>query len=129
MPQDIQTFSDALAINTRGQLNLELRIQFHGRTEQEIHLNSVPIVAPFTLAQFDLLEPIELKVELTDFDEGTSAVEIEYFGINGLEVLPRYHHLASSGGSYIDKLGTWRFQIAPRFYPWYHAISGQGWIA
>jgi hypothetical protein len=86
-------------------------------------------VAPFTLAQFDLLEPVELCVELTDFDEGTSAVEIEYFGINGLEVLPRYHHLSSSGGSYIDQLGTWRFQIAPRFYPWYHGISGQGWIA
>jgi hypothetical protein len=49
--------------------------------------------------------------------------------INGLEVLPKYQHLATRPTNYIDRLGLWRMEIATPFYIWYHEITGQGWIA
>ena len=38
--------------------------------------------------------------------------------VNGLEVLPKYSHLAQN-----DIL-----RIPAPFYTWYHEVSGQGWL-
>jgi len=38
--------------------------------------------------------------------------------IDGIEILPRYRHLA------IDQLLT----LDKPFYQWYHQVSGQGWL-
>ena len=38
--------------------------------------------------------------------------------VDGIEILPRYQHLADSGVLTITK----------PFYQWYHQVSGQGWL-
>jgi hypothetical protein len=38
--------------------------------------------------------------------------------VDGIEVLPQYHHLANNG----------TLTIAEPFYNWYHRVSGQGWL-
>jgi len=128
MPQDIQTFSDVTAIDTGCQLVVELTITQHGNTKQQIMLNGINIVAPYTRALFNLFSPIDLVVNLQDFDEGSSGIEVG-LKVNELEVLPKYQHLADKGTCYIDKLGVWTMTIPANFYTWYHAISGQGFIA
>lgn len=129
MPQDIQTFSDVTAIDTRNQLQVELHIRRHGRTVGDITLNGTKIHWTQYIGYWDLFAPVDLQVDLHEFDEGTSGVEIEYFGINGIEILPKYQHLADKGVCYIDKLGVWTMKVPANFYAWYHAISGQGFIA
>jgi hypothetical protein len=57
------------------------------------------------------------------------AVEIKLLSINGQEVLPKYQHLATPQTAWIDQPGTWEFDIHGPFYPWFHTISGQGWVA
>jgi hypothetical protein len=38
--------------------------------------------------------------------------------VDGIEILPRYQHLAVDG----------RLTISVPFYQWYHDVSGQGWL-
>ena len=38
--------------------------------------------------------------------------------VDGIEVLPRYQHMAKNGVLHIDQ----------PFYCWYHTVSGQGWL-
>ena len=38
--------------------------------------------------------------------------------VDGIEILPRYQHLAVNG----------RLTIPVPFYQWYHDVSGQGWL-
>lgn len=48
--------------------------------------------------------------------------------VDGYELIPLYQSLAIPPVSYINTNGIWTFTI-PSFYPWYHKITGQGWIA
>jgi hypothetical protein len=49
---------------------------------------------------------------LLDFDARDTVT------IDGIDVLPRYQHLAVDG----------RLTIPVPFYQWYHEVSGQGWL-
>lgn len=129
MHQDIKTFSDLTAIDTQHKLIVGLQLQKHGQTKSIVKLNDYVIAADQIRFEFDLFDPIKLEIELLDFAEGTSGIEIVNFNVNGLEVLPKYQHLASKPTNYIDFLGVWSFQIPSPFYIWYHQISGQGFIA
>jgi hypothetical protein len=80
-----------------------------------------------TTHTFDLLSSIHLKCRV--FEPNNGAVEIKLLSINGTEVLPKYQHLATPPTAWIDQTGTWEFEIHSPFYPWFHAISGQGWVA
>jgi hypothetical protein len=129
MHQDIKTFSDLTAIDARHKLIVGLQLQKHGQTESIVKLNDCVIAADQIRFEFDLFDPIKLEIELLDFVEGTSGIEIVNFNVNELEILPKYQHLASKPTNYIDFLGVWSFQIPSPFYIWYHQISGQGFIA
>jgi hypothetical protein len=129
MHQDIKTFSDLTAIDTRRKLIVSLQLQKHGCTESIVKLNGYVINTNQIQIEFDLFDPIKLEIELLDFAEGTSGIEIVNFSVNGLEILPKYQHLASKSTNYIDFLGVWSFEIPAPFYVWYHQISGQGFIA
>lgn len=130
MHPDIQNFSDLTAIETVHALNIELRYRVHGRCLATISINDNWFVesSPANIS-INLFDPISIRINLLDFDEGSSGIEIEYFGINGLEVLPKYQHLASRPTNYIDKIGEWSLEIPAPFYVWYHQVTGQGWIA
>jgi hypothetical protein len=128
MPHNIQTFSDLTDIDTRGQLKVELSVTRHGHTVSLVMLHNCPIHEDRFTMWLDLFEPIPLVVDLIEFDEGTSGLEIG-LTVNGLEVLPKYQHLSSNTKCYIDTKELWTFDIPSNFYQWYHEISGQGWIA
>ena len=124
MHHDIKTFSQLTAIDTKRQLIVDLRVCKHGQTVSYVKLNGFIINVDTIEFQFDLCDSVKLEIELLDFDEGSSGVEVEYLGINGIDVLPKYKHLSTDGGCYIDKLGMWAFDIPKNFYAWYQQISG-----
>lgn len=72
-----------------------------------------------------LTDPIDLSVEI--YRHHPDAVIVSLI-IDDYEILPTYQHLAIPPTNYLDKNGTWTFKI-PSFYPWYHELTGQGWIA
>lgn len=128
MHQDIKTFSDLSATSTHDKLLVRLVLKQHGNIIYNTSINNIAIVSTCTELFFDLLDTITLDFEITEFNEGTSGIEIESFTINGNEVLPKYKHLFSYD-AYLDKIGKFTFAIPGPFYTWYHTISGQGWIA
>lgn len=127
MHQDIRTFSDVLDINTQDRLQVRLVVVPHGNIHYRMRLNGQLISESDTTHTFDLLSSVYLKCRVIDSNGG--AVEIKLLSINGQEVLPRYQHLACPPTAWIDQTGIWEFTITHPFYPWFHAISGQGWVA
>ena len=127
MHQDINTFSDVLDIKTPDQLQVRLVVVAHGNIHYRMRLNGHLIAELDTTHTFDLLSSVHLKCRVIDANNG--AVEIKSLTVNGTEVLPRYQHLAQPPTAWIDQEGTWQFDIPSSFYPWFHAISGQGWVA
>jgi len=127
----MNNFSDITAIDTADQLLVRLRIVGHGKPYSHCRINAMDL---YTGAgenlfdfKFDLLEPVSIGVEIVAPCRG--ALEIVEFSVNGLEVLPRYLHLASTPTTWIDQPGLWYFVMPGPFYPWYHEITGQGFIA
>lgn len=130
MHQNIQNFSQLTAIDTQRKLAVNLRLKRHGRTVSLVKLNGFIINVDALTFEFDLFDPVKLEIDLLEFDEGTSGIEIELLSVNGYEVLPKYQHHASRSTAYIDKLGKWELSIPSGFYTWYHSITGQGgWIS
>lgn len=125
----MKNFSDITAIETVHALTVKLDYRVHGRCVFTIGINDQWYFESSGFTRVNLFDSITLKVDLADFDEGTSGIEIENFSVNGLEILPKYQHLSIDKKCYIDKLGLWYLEIPAPFYPWYHQITGQGWIA
>ena len=125
MHQDIKTFSEALDINTQDQLQVQLVIAVHGNIHYRMRLNGHVISDLDTVYTLDLFSPINLVC--TVFDANDGAVEIKSLTVNGTEVLPKYQHLAEPKTAWITT--NWEFIIPSPFYPWFHEISGQGWVA
>jgi hypothetical protein len=130
----MHNFSDLTVTETVNVLNVELRYKVHGYCLATVCINDLYYIEPWQSVGYskipvNLFDPISLKINLLEFKEGTSGIEIEYFGVNGLEVLPKYQHYASKSTNYIDFYGDWTLEIPSPFYIWYHQITGQGWIA
>lgn len=75
--------------------------------------------------QLPLTEPIDISIQLIN-RQHPDAVEAKLV-IDGYEILPKYQHLASPQTCYIDSNELWQLKI-DNFYPWYHEVTGQGWI-
>ena len=125
MHQDIKTFSEALDIDTQGQLQIQLVIAVHGDIHYRMRLNGHLISDLDTVYSVDLFNPVNLKCTVIDNNGG--AVEIKLLSINSTEILPKYKHLANPQTAWITN--NWEFRIPSSFYPWFHEISGQGWVA
>jgi hypothetical protein len=67
-----------------------------------------------------------LKIEIQIYRQHPHAVSIK-IEIDGNEIIPLYQQHAHPPTNYFDKSGIWQLNI-PSFYPWYHTITGQGWI-
>ena len=75
--------------------------------------------------KLELEDPVDISVQI--YRHHPDAV-VASLAIDGIEILPRYLHLANPPTNYLDRSGIWTFKI-PSFYPWLHDITGQGWIA
>jgi hypothetical protein len=131
MPQDTQTFSDITDIDTGNKLRVIVVLKPLGTVKYRCNLNNHCVESSVelnTTYYLDLLTTIDFNIEIISIVEG-SGLEINLLEINEKQVLPIYLNQATPQTNYLDKVGTWKFSINEPFYPWYHAISGQGFIA
>lgn len=125
MHQDIKTFSDILAIDPADKLKIRLTIATHGDIEYLLTLNNQPVVELDTEHKLDLFSTIDLTCAVLKNNGG--AVEIKLLSVNNLEILPKYQHCACPKTAWITE--NWQFKTLGLFYPWFHGVSGQGWVA
>ena len=127
MHHDIKNFSQILGIK----VNLEIRVtvKIHGTVSGAVTFNGILCNEGTNIFNSMINEDLVLVSEIQDFTEGTSGIEITDFTVNGYNVIPKYQHLSSSGNGYHDWIGRWEMVVPAPFYVWYHAVSGQGWIA
>ena len=129
----MKNFSEARAI--KPELNLNISIVLVGVADCDCLLTvNEKILCQGTLnasvefkTQVGLIEPINISITIKN-RQHPQAVIISGIYIGGYEVIPTYQHLANPPTNYLDFSGTWTLNI-PNFYPWYHATTGQGWIA
>lgn len=76
--------------------------------------------------EFGLTDSISLRIEVDR--QHPQAIEIINLSIDNYEILPKYQHVSTPPTNYLDFTGTWTLDI-PNFYPWYHDLTGQGWVA
>jgi len=84
-------------------------------------LSSIKTIA----GEVTLIDPISFAVRIQR--QHPQAVKL-VLAIDDKEIIPKYQHLAQPATDYLDSNDVWTLDI-PSFYPWYHTITGQGWIA
>lgn len=89
-----------------------------------LYQDTIKEVRTFEL-ELPLADSIDLSVQISRQHPDAVVLALT---IDDYEILPKYQHLASPPTEYIDFNDIWTFKI-PNFYPWYHSITGQGWIA
>ncbi len=127
MLQDTENFFTALDIDTAQGLAVDLELRSHGDIEYRFRINGHLVLDAKTQWYFDLLSPVHLHCLIPATNSG--ALEIVNFSINGNQILPLYQHLAQPGQAWLDQPGVWDLHVPKPFYPWFHEISGQGWVA
>jgi len=117
----MENFYDITVIDTKHKLEVKIELIEHNNPSYEFFVDDVKILPIFELKK-DLLEPISFKCNVNN-----GAIEVAKIIINENEVMPLYLHLANPQTSWITN--KWQLYIPGPFYPWYHKITGQGWIA
>ena len=126
----MKNFSEATAIKSGLTVKVKFTVTPIGKVPCLIKLGAKTLyedtICDLQTFELDLplLDPIELSVQI--YRHHPDAVILSLF-IDGYEILPKHQHLATPPTEYIDFNSTWTFKI-PNFYPWYHEITGQGWI-
>jgi len=119
MHQDMKNFLDITDIDTANQIEVKIHLVEHHNPKYHFTVNNQPVKSTM---YFDLLEGLNFSCKISN-----GAVEVAKITINGHEVLPKYQHLANPATAWITS--DWQFIVVGPFYPWYHQITGQGWIA
>ena len=119
MYQDMKNFLDITAIDVTGQLEIAIKLIEHNNPKYQFTVNELPVQPKM---HFGLLDDLTFCCKIAN-----GAVEVAKITINGHEVMPVYQHLSYPATNWITS--NWSFKIPGPFYPWYHAITGQGWTA
>lgn len=127
MSLDIKTFSETLAIKLP--LKVSITVKVHGLVHGHVEFNGMRCSEGVNKFEVGIRDRLELVSIIDQFEEGTSAIEIKDFTVNGYNIIPTYQHYSNTGNGYHDFIGKWEFRIPTSFYSWYHKVSGQGWIA
>lgn len=115
----MKNFYEVMDFDTRDKLIVSVNLIKHDNPKYTFTINDHPVNHT---AKFDLLEPLTFYCSVTN-----GVIEVAKITINGNEVMPIYLHLADPKTNWITS--NWTFTIPGPFYPWYHEITGQGWIA
>ena len=127
MHPNMNNFSNITDINPDRKLLVKLDTVEHGTVQYRLRINGHLVLDDSIEMYLNLFSPINLHCFIVPSDEN-SALEIKSLSVNGFDVLPRYMHLASAPTLWLTE-GEWSFSSTGPFYPWYHEISGQGFIA
>lgn len=115
----MKNFLDITAIDVSNKLLVTVDLKEHDNPKFEFTVNGLSLK---TQMYFDLLDSLHFSCDISN-----GAVEVVKITINNKEILPVYQHLASPATAWITE--NWKFEMPGPFYPWYHEITGQGWIA
>ena len=128
----MKNFSEATVIKPTLELKMVLDLKAIGICPCQIKINDQlefhgGLVGNNTfIRHLTLNDPI--KVQITVDRQHPQAIEIVSLKIDDHEIMPLYLNQSNPPTNYLDFTGTWTLTI-PNFYPWYHEITGQGWIA
>jgi len=115
----MKNFSDITVIDINNQLEVKVKLIEHDNPVYSFTVNGLPVQS---LMRFSLLDDLNFCCKISN-----GAVEVTRVTVNDKEVLPIYLHLAQPPTNWITT--DWQFILPGPFYPWYHEITGQGWIA
>ena len=115
----MKTFYDLTVFDTANKLTVVVELVKHHDPQFTFTINDIPVT---DTAKFDLLDNLVFKCTVS-----TGAIEIAKITINQKEIMPVYLHLANPATNWVTDY--WELTILQPFYPWYHQITGQGWIA
>jgi hypothetical protein len=124
MNPDIKNFSDITAIDTRDKLCVSTHLV--ADQKYKFWINDLQIAEKNTTTTWDLFSPLHFKIKNLSL---TGTVVMEKITINGLEIMPRFCHLANNHRHFISVPGLWSFIIPDPFYIWYHDVVGHGMVA
>lgn len=110
-------------------LVVEVELNPNGNIEYVFTVNGDTVTGNKWSNTYHLLSPLRFQCVITSHEPGHSGLDIVNVSVNGKTILPLYLGLATPATSYLGCNGTWTFEINQPFYPWYHGITGQGWIA
>lgn len=119
MFQFMKNFLDITDINLEQKLKIQIELLEHNNPVYSFKLNGLPIQKTMYLG---LLDHLHFSCEISQ-----GAIEIVKICVNTKEILPLYLNCANPPTNWITQ--NWQFNIDKPFYPWYHEITGQGWIA
>ena len=128
----MKNFLELTDIRSQLTLDFELTLTPVGSVEASVDVNgelwqgNISVDPSVIKRAFPLSDPIFLKITIPG-REHPNAIKVGLV-IDGKEVLPTYQGLANPATDYIDTDDPWTLDI-PNFYPWYHEITGQGFIA
>lgn len=128
----MKNFSEATVIKPTLELKMVLDLKAIGICPCQIKINDQlefhgGLIGNNTfIRHLALNDPI--KVQITVDRQHPQAIEIVGLKIDNHEIMPLYLNQSTPPTNYLDFTGTWTLTI-PNFYPWYHEITGQGWIA
>ena len=127
----MKNFYEATVTKSSLKLVVALTLEPIGKLPCLVKINGVTlfenILSDKIIIDYELMleDPIDIEVQIHQHHPNAVIASLT---IDGIEILPKYLHLANPPTNYLDRFDSWTFKI-PSFYPWYHEITGQGWIA
>jgi hypothetical protein len=127
----MKNFSEATVIKSDLKLKVVLELKAVDTCPCQIKINDELIYfgdligTNIFISHIGLCSPINVQMMIDRHHP--QAIEITSLKIDDNQILPLYQHLATPPTNYLDFTGSWIFNV-PNFYPWFHEITGQGWI-
>ena len=127
----MKNFYEAITTKSISTVNVKLTLTPVGnvpcliRDNNQIHYDGIVITNQIIEWNVPLTNTIDIGILIRRAHP--DALEIA-LSIDDIDILPLYQNRAVPPTSYINFNTEWTFTI-PSFYPWYHEITGQGWIA
>ena len=127
----MKNFYEATVIKPDLNLKIVLELKAVGICPCQIKINNAlefygGLVGKNTfIKHLPLTDPI--AVEIIVDRQHPQAIEIVRLAIDDRDVMPMYLNQSVPPTNYLDFTGSWTLKIL-NFYPWYHEMTGQGWI-
>lgn len=127
----MKNFCEAIDIKKSLTLRMVLILETIGSPQVYLEINNDTVLDQMLDHQILIVEDLPIgegiNIYLKLIRTHPDAVNMS-MTIDGFEVLPKYQQHLNLPGCYLDQSSTTVISI-PNFYPWYHEITGQGWIA
>ena len=126
----MKNFYEATVIKPSLTIKVRLTLDPIGSLPCVVKINGITVHEDIIRNTKEIIQNIPLNnavdISIKVYRHHPDALQVS-LTIDDHDILPIYQHLANPPTNYLDFNGEWTFSIAD-FYPWYHEITGQGWI-